>query len=380
MPGRVVIVGAGLAGTRCAQTLRAEGFDGALTLIGEEPDPPYERPALSKEFLTGARGDLALLPASYWVDHDIRLRLGTRVERVDVGRRIARTRHADIGWDALVVATGARPRTLPSLGGDGVHVLRTLDDARRLRAELLPGRRLVIVGAGFVGTEAASTARALGLEVTLVHRERLPFERVFGADVGRFLADRYRDHGVDLRLVRRATRLWRDGAGALRGIVLDDGTDLPCDLVLVAVGAEPGGELLGSNQAVPTDEAGRTAIAGVYACGDVAAPWHSALGGHLRLEHWTSASHQAAAAARTILGREPGKTAGPYFWSDQFGLRVQFVGVPTGSGRVLLDGDERSLEARYVADDDRLVAVLLVNRPESVPRFRRRLAAEALAA
>lgn len=379
-PDRVVIVGAGLAGSRCAQTLRAEGFEGAITLIGEEPQPPYERPALSKEYLAGTRSELALQAADYWQQNDIRLQLGTRVERVDLLRKVTRTTEGDVGWDALVIATGARPRHLPDIGGPGVHVLRTLADAERLRAELVPGRRLVIVGAGFVGAEVASTALALGLDVTIVDSGRVPFERTLGADIGRFLADRYRAHGVELRLETRVTRLHRDGRGSPRAVALADGAELRCDLLLVAAGAEPASDLLGLHAGIPTDADGRTALPGVHACGDAAAPWHPILAAHLRLEHWTSAAHHAATVARTILGRHPGVAPSPYFWSDQFGLRLQHVGYPQGWTRVALAGDAESLEARYLDADERLVAALLVNRPQAVSQLRRQLATEPLAA
>lgn len=380
IPDRILIVGAGLAGSRCAQTLRAQGFEGAITLAGEEPHLPYERPVLSKEFLAGTRRELALQPASSWQDNDIRLLLGTRVKRIDVARMLAQTSAGDIGWDALVIATGARPRRPSRTSGAGSHLLRTLPDAERLRAHLIPGRRLAIIGAGFVGTEVASTALGLGLDVALIDSGHLPFERTLGADVGRFLADRYRAQGVDLRLETRIRRLRRDGGGALRAIVLADGAELPCDLALVAAGAEPAGELLGLPSGIPTDEAGRTALAGVYACGDVAAPWQPALARHLRLEHWTSAAHQAATVARTILGHETSRAPSPYFWSDQFGFRLQHVGVPAGWARVVLDGDGASLEARYLDGDGRLVAALLVNKPHAVSQLRRQLATELLAA
>jgi 3-phenylpropionate/trans-cinnamate dioxygenase ferredoxin reductase subunit len=378
MPDRVVIVGAGLAGSRCALTLRAEGFEGEVVLIGEEPHPPYERPALSKAFLGGTREELAL-PAD-WGASDIRLVLDTRVEQVDPDRERVRTAGGDHPWDALVLATGARPRSLPDVDGQGVHVLRTRADAERLRAELVPGRRLAVVGAGFVGTEVASTALELGLQVALVDVERLPFERVLGTEVARILATRYRRHGVDLKLGARVGRLRRDTAGRLRALILADGTELPCDVVLVAVGVAPAGELLHLPAGIPTDPAGRTSLRGVYACGDVAAPWHPAVGGHHRLEHWTSAADQAGTVARAILGREPRGAPCPYFWSDQFGVRIQHMGVPTGWTRVVVEDDGDSLEARYLADGDRLVAALLLNRPRAAAELRRRLAAEALAA
>jgi NADPH-dependent 2,4-dienoyl-CoA reductase/sulfur reductase-like enzyme len=377
---RVVVIGAGLAGSRCAQALRAGGFDGAITVLGEERHPPYERPALSKEFLAGARGGLALRPASHWRDQDVRLRLGSRARRIDVASRTVRAGGEELGYDALVLATGARGRRLPGLGGAGVHVLRTLDDAVRLRAELRPGGRLVIAGAGFVGTEVASTALDLGLDVTIVDPGRIPFERVLGAEVGALLADRYRAHGVRLRPGTHVARLERTPAGRPRAAVLADGTVLACDVLLVAVGADPAGELLGRG-AVPTDSLGRTALPGVYACGDVAATWHAGLGRHLRLGHWTSAATQAAAVARTILGHDPGPVPAPYFWSDQFGLRLQHVGAPGDWLRVVVDDRGESVEARYLDGAGRLVAALLVNRPAAaLSQLRKELGTDALAA
>jgi len=380
MPGRVLIVGAGLAGSRCAQTLRAEGFDGEITLVGDEPHLPYERPALSKEYLAGKRTELALQPAAHWADQEIRLLLSMRMERIDPAAKLARTPAGDLEWDALVLATGARPRHLPDLTGTGVHVLRTLDDARKLRPELVASHRLAIIGAGFVGAEVASTAVELGLHVTIIDTGRLPFERTLGPEIGRLLAARYRSHGVDLRLETDIATVRRGPNGGVRALALANGDELACDLVLVAIGAKPTGALLNAHAGIETDEAGRTSIPHVYACGDVAAAWHPTLGRHLRLEHWTSAASQAAAVARTILDREPGTPSTPYFWSDQFGLRLQHVGSPQGWRRVVLEGDENSLAAQYLAPDDRLIAALLVNRPHHVARFRRQLAPALLAA
>jgi NADPH-dependent 2,4-dienoyl-CoA reductase/sulfur reductase-like enzyme len=381
MPAHVVVVGAGLAGSRCAQTLRAEGFGGAITLVGEERHLPYERPALSKAFLAGERTELQLQPAGLWADLGIDLRLGTRADRIDVAKKVMRTSSGDLRWDVLVLATGARPRRLPNLAaGTDVHVLRTLDDAHRLRQELLPGRRLAIVGAGFVGAEVASTATDLGLDVALVDAGRLPFERLLGQEMGALLADRYRAHGVDLRLGTGVGGLRRDRRGAVAALTLADGSELPADVVLVAVGAEPAGDPLGLPTGIPTDGAGRTAFRDVYACGDVAAVWHAPSGRHLRLEHWTSAAGQAAAVARTILGGEEPSSSTPYFWSDQFGLRLQHVGSADGWSRAVLEGSGDSIAARYLDADDRLVAALLVNMPERVGELRRQLVPELVAA
>ena len=238
----------------------------------------------------------------------------------------------------------------------------------------------MIAGAGFIGTEVASTALALGLEVTLVDKGRLPFEGTLGTEVGRFLAHRYRAHGVDLRLETLVTRAAPRRRWCAAGGPLSNGAELACDLLLVAAGAEPAGELLGLPAGIPTDETGRTALPGVYACGDAAAPWQPALAGHLRLEHWTSAAHQAATVARTILGHEVRAAPSPYFWSDQFGFRLQHVGVPRGWTRVLVDADDESLAARYLGADDCLVGALLVNKPHALRQLRRQLSAQPLAA
>jgi 3-phenylpropionate/trans-cinnamate dioxygenase ferredoxin reductase subunit len=380
MPRRVLVVGAGLAGARCAQTLRALGFDGGLTVVGAEPHAPYERPALSKQFLAGTRDEIALRPPDAWSGEGIRLLLGTTVQAVDPARRRARTSAGDLRWDALVLATGARARRLPALAGPGVHVLRTLADAGALRAALAAGRRLAVVGAGLVGTEVASTASGLGLDVTLVDGGRAPLERALGHEVGVILADRYRAHGVALRLGEAVAGVRRGADGLPRALVLSDGGEVACDAVLVAVGAEPAGELLGSRGRIETDCAGRTAAEGVFACGDTAAPWSPALGRHVALEHWTSAADQATAVAHALLGLDPPAPSAPYFWTDQFGLRIQHVGSATEWARVVLDGDESSFAARYLARDGRLAAALVVNRPGDAGRLRRELAPHRLAA
>ncbi len=330
----VLIVGAGLAGSRCAETLRAAGYDGRIVLAGEEPVPPYQRPALSKEFLAGTSDDVSLRPDGHWDELGIELRLGVRVHSVDPGRRTA-VAGSPLAWDHLVLATGARLRRP---GG-----LRTLADAHALRERLVPGSGLAIVGAGFVGLEVASTALALGVDVTVVEAGTVPLAGLLGPEVGEVLAQRARAHGVDLR------------TGT---------TDVPeRDTVLWAVGVAPARELLPK---LEVDTCGRTQIPRVYACGDVTGSGH-----------WTAASGQAAAAAWAILGESRPYEEALYVWSDQFGLRLQLVGDPTLGARVELDTGDGELRARYLDGSGRLVATLLGNRPHDVAAVRRELAAAA---
>lgn len=376
-PRTVVIVGAGLAGSRCAETLRAEGFAGRVVLVGEEPTAPYERPALSKEFLSGARDRVELRPDGFWAERGIELVLGRRVESIDL---LHRTVGEGLEWDAVVVATGARARRLPFAMPAGVHTLRTVADAGRLRDELGPGRRLVIVGAGFVGAEVASTARGLGAEVTVLDIARVPLERVLGAEVGGLLADRYRAHGVDFRAETGLARFVADAGGRVTAVALTDGTTLPCAAALVAVGAEPAVELVEADRGgIPTDACGRTGIPGVYACGDVASAWRPSVSRRVRVEHWTSAAGQAAAVARAIMGDERPYDDLPYFWSDQFGLRLQHVGHAEAWAGVELEGDADSFTARYLDGEGRPLAALLANRPREVAALRRELAGAGLA-
>jgi 3-phenylpropionate/trans-cinnamate dioxygenase ferredoxin reductase subunit len=370
--GTVLIVGAGLAGSRCAETLRAEGFDGRVLLVGDERHGPYERPALSKEFLAGEREQLELRAADFWEERGIELALGRRVAAVDVERR----RADGIPWDALVLATGARARRLPFAVPAGVHTLRTLADAQALRDALVPGSRLAIVGAGFIGAEIASTARTLGVEVTLVDVGRAPLERVLGPEVGGVLAARYRAGGVDVRLGVGLGRFLAHPDGRVCGVELTDGAEVACDTALVAIGAEPAGELAGGGS-VETDACGRTSLPDVYACGDVASAWRPAVSRHLRVEHWTSAAGQAGAVARAILGHERPYDDLPYFWSDQFGLRLQYVGHAEEWAGVEIEGGPDSFVARYIDRQGRSLAALATNRPREVGLLRRELAAAA---
>jgi 3-phenylpropionate/trans-cinnamate dioxygenase ferredoxin reductase component len=377
-PRSVVIVGAGLAGSRCAETLRAEGFEGSVTLVGDEPFGPYERPALSKEFLAGKKERLELRHESYWEERDINLVLGHRVDAVNAAMG---TIPGSPPADAIVIATGARARALPFPCPRGVHTLRTATDAKYLREALAPGSRLAVIGAGFVGAEVASTARSLGVEVTLIDLEDVPLARVLGREVGSILADRYRAHGVDLRLGVGLGRFIVSSSGRLTGIELTDGSTTACDTALVAIGAAPTCDLLGDpREGIRTDACGRTEHPGVYACGDVAYSWRPSLSAHVRVEHWTSAAGQAAAVAHAILGNERPYDEVPYFWSDQFGLRLQHVGHAEAPATTEIDGDPASFTAHYRDAGGRLVAALAANRPRDIGALRRELAGEATAA
>lgn len=354
-PRRVLVVGAGLAGARCAETLRANGFDGELRLVGSEPVPPYERPALSKEHLAGERdaASLELRPRAFWDEHGIELLLSRRVVSWDARARTATTGRGEVlPWDTLVLATGSTPRVLP--GWEHAHVLRTLADAERLRGRLRPGARVAVVGAGFVGTEVASTALSLGCSVQLLDVAAVPLERVLGPEVGALLARRYEEAGVELRL----------GAPV-------EPSELEAEVVLLAVGV--------TVDPIRTDACGRTETPGVYAAGDVAEAWHPLLGRRLRVEHWTSAAGQGAAVGHAILGEERPHAALPYFWSDQFGLRLQYVGHAERWDEVELDGEPGSFVARY-RERGETVAALAVNRPADVGRLRTELAGLAAAA
>jgi NADPH-dependent 2,4-dienoyl-CoA reductase/sulfur reductase-like enzyme len=350
----VVIVGAGLAGARTAETLRAEGFDGRIVLVGDEPVGPYERPALSKEFLAGKRdaASLQLRRPSFWDEHGIELVLGTRIERVDpVARTVHPARGPALAFDELVLATGARPRRLPLELPLGVHELRTLADARALRDELVPGSHLVVVGGGFVGAEVASTAHALGVHVTIVEAAPAPVSRVLGEGVGLMLAERWRARGIDVRLRTGLAHIRPDASGRVDAVLLTDGSVLRADVVLVGVGVEPVRELMPERPAVA-----------IHAAGDVVGPGH-----------WTAAAQDGAATARRILGLPPLPPQPHYVWSDQFGLRLQVVGTPHPEDELEFDGGADSFAARYLDTSGRTHAALLANRPAEAAALRREL-------
>ena len=380
----VAVVGASLAGLSAARALRAQGFDGTLTVIGAEARRPYDRPPLSKEFLAGDVGEDALALEADDDDLNAQWLLGVHATRLDAA---AGAVHLDDGTtvraDGIVVATGARARSWPASARlAGVHVLRTVDDAIALRRELRPGARLVVIGAGFIGGEVASTAAKLGLHVTVVEAALAPLAGPLGVRLGAAVARLHTEHGT--RLVCGAPVADLTGRDRVTGVQLADGRRLAADVVLVGIGAIPNVEWLRNSplqlsNGVVCDEGGATWIPNVVAVGDCAA-WHEpCVGSPHRVEHWTGALERPAIAVATLLagGRHDGAPAKPpYFWSDQYGRRIQFAGIAA-------PGDEITFEVGTLRDESFLavyrrggepVAVLGVDQPRLFTRLRRQLA------
>jgi NADPH-dependent 2,4-dienoyl-CoA reductase/sulfur reductase-like enzyme len=382
MSATVAVVGASLAGLSAARALRDQSYDGRIVVIGDEAHAPYDRPPLSKEFLAGTASldDIALGTPDD-TDLDIEWRLGTTAVGLDhISRSVLLRDGSEVTADGVVLATGARARRLPgSEGLDGVHVLRSLDDAIALREDLAAAERLVVIGAGFIGAEVASTARKLGLEVTVVETQPVPLAGPLGPEMGAVCAELHADHGT--RLVAGTGVTGLIGTGRVEAVELTDGTRLPADVVVVGVGATPNIEWLADSgvaldNGVLTDARGATNIPGVVAVGDCAASWSASAERHVRIEHWTNALEQPATAVATLLGAgEPAPTPVPYFWSDQYGARIQFAGS-RGGGDVarVVEGScaDRSFLVVYERDGHP-VAVLGMNQPRLFTRWRRQL-------
>ncbi|MEU5304306.1 NAD(P)/FAD-dependent oxidoreductase [Streptomyces noursei] len=376
---RIVIVGASAAGLTAAETLRRRGWDGTLTLIGEESRPPYDRPPLSKQILTGAwgpeRATLRSQPDLARVRAD--LRLGQRAVALDVpGRRVSLEGGESIGFDALVIATGVAPRRLPDGDLAGVHVLRTLDDAIGLRAALRAGPRVVVVGAGFLGTEVAAAARAMGLDVTVAEPEPVPVRRPFGNRIGALVAELHRDHGTRLRCGVPVRRL-RGAGGRVTGVELGDGTTLPADVVVMALGAAPAtGWLEGSGLRLGDGvecDAYCQAAPGIYAAGDVASWPNAHFGTRMRLEHRMNATEQAMAVAGNLLGDATPFAPVPYFWTDQYDTRIQAYGIfpPDAEMRIVYGDTSDGHFAAAYRHHGRVVGVLGWNAPRQARTLRR---------
>jgi len=335
-----VIVGAGLAGAKAAETLRTEGFTGRVVLLGSEPERPYERPPLSKGLLLGtaARDTVHVHAANWYPEHEVELRTTSTVTAIDrATRRVRLAGGEQVGYDKLLLATGAVPRGLPVPGADldGVLRLRTLADSDRIAEAVTAGTRLVVIGAGWIGLEVAAAARARGAEVTVVETADLPLQRVLGDRLAADFAALHREHGVVFHFGARTREL--RGSGRVSHVVLADGTVLDADVVLIAVGVTPDTGLaedagLKVDNGILVDGRLRTDDPDVFAAGDVANVEHPVLGARVRVEHWSNALHSGPAAARAMLGRDVSYDRLPYFFTDQYDLGMEYAGwVPPGS-------------------------------------------------
>jgi 3-phenylpropionate/trans-cinnamate dioxygenase ferredoxin reductase component len=364
-----VIVGAGMAGGKAAETLREEGFDGRIVLLGAEAERPYERPPLSKDYLRGEaeRGGVYLQEDAGWYEeHDVELRASTTAESLDVGGRAVVLADGErVSYDALLLATGAEPKRPPIPGADldGVHVLRTFADSDALRAVIDGGGRLVVVGAGWIGCEVAASARQKGMEVALVEPQSVPLEGVLGPELGAFYRAVHADHGVDLHLGTGVEAI--EGDGRVERLRTSDGTVLEGDAVVLGVGVAPRTKLaegvLDVDNGILVDASLRASADGVFAAGDVANHDHP-LFGRLRVEHWANALEQGPSAARAMLGQDAVYERVPYFFSDQYDVGMEYAGHSVPGDEVVYRGDPATREfVAFWLRDGRVAAGMNVN-------------------
>jgi 3-phenylpropionate/trans-cinnamate dioxygenase ferredoxin reductase subunit len=365
-----VIVGASLAGAKAAETLRHEGFDGRVVLVGAEDERPYERPPLSKDYLRGETGreKIYVHHEGFYADHEIELRLGrTAVDINPALSEVALDNGERLRYDRLLLTTGAEPRRLPIPGGelDGVHYLRSVEDSDALRERLDRGGTVVVIGAGWIGAEVAASARQRGLDVALIEPASVPLKRVLGPELGAVYRDIHAEHGVRMLLETGVEAF--EGTGAVERVRTSDGRALPCDFVVVGVGVAPRTQLaaaagLAVDNGVLVDEHLQTSAPGVFAAGDVANARHPFYGERIRVEHWANALHQGPVAARAMLGQPAVYDRVPYFFSDQYDLGMEYAGFATTWDRVVFRGDPASREfIAFWIVDDRVVAGMNVN-------------------
>jgi 3-phenylpropionate/trans-cinnamate dioxygenase ferredoxin reductase subunit len=377
MPVSFVVVGASLAGATAAATLREHGFDGDITLIGAEPQPPYERPPLSKQYLRGETPfEKALVrPLTFYDEHRIETLLGVRATRVEPAER---TVHLETGrrvrYDKLLIATGVRNRRppIPGLELEGVLDLRSVGDADALRRHVAAGKRAVVIGMGFIGCEVAASLRQMGVEVVAIESSPTPLFRVLGEDVGAVVAGIHRDHGVDTIFDDLVMRF--EGHGRVERVITKSGRRLECDFAVVGVGVETVVDFLaesgiGIDNGILVDDYCRTTVDGIYAAGDVANHWHPVFGRRMRVEHWQNAMQQGAAAARSMLGTGQPYDAIHWFWSDQYDANLQYAGFHHEWDRLVVRGslERRSFIAFYL-NRGRIDAVVALNRGKDVRR------------
>jgi 3-phenylpropionate/trans-cinnamate dioxygenase ferredoxin reductase component len=352
-----VIVGGGMAGAIATQTLREEGFDGKITLLGQEPNAPYERPPLSKDYLQGKadRDSIFVHPEPWYAEHAVELSLGSTVTSLDPASRTIGER---LSYDKLLLATGSKPRRLdvPGADLDGVYYLRNVEESDRLKIEFAQANRVVIIGAGWIGLETAAAARAAGLDVTLLVSGDLPLQHVLGPEAALIFDELHRSHGVDLRYRTTAVEL-TGRHGRVTGVMLSDGTRIDADMIIVGIGAVPRTEIaadagLKIDNGIVVDEHLRTSDPDIFAAGDIARTYNPRLGRHIRVEHWANARRQGVVAAKAMLGQDAADVRPSYFFTDQYDLSMEYTGDigPTGYDRVIF---------RRHADSDQMIVFWL---------------------
>ncbi|MEZ0383676.1 NAD(P)/FAD-dependent oxidoreductase [Mycobacterium sp. pW045] len=379
----VLIIGGGLAAVRTAEQLRRNDHTEPITIVGAEIHPPYDRPPLSKEMLQReavTAADVALKPAAFYEQHRIGLRLGCAARTVDVAAHTVTLADGEVlGYDQLVIATGLVPNRIPSFADlDGIHALRSFDDCLALRRRAAGARRAVVIGAGFIGCEVSASLRGAGVQVVLVEPQPTPLAAALGEQVGALITRLHRDEGVDVRTGVKVDSV--SGSDGVESVTLSDGSAIPADLVVVGVGSRPACDwLAGSGIAVADgivcDEAGRTSAPDVWAIGDVAS-WRDLSGAQARVEHWSNVAEQAKTMVSAMLGSAVVPRAGvPYFWSDQYDLKIQCLGHPRTGDTVHLTEDDGRRFVAYYERDGVLVGVVGAGIPEKIRTARAGIAA-----
>ncbi|MCA1832907.1 MAG: NAD(P)/FAD-dependent oxidoreductase [Actinomycetota bacterium] len=377
MTDRFVIVGANLAGGSAATTLREEGFDGTITLIGAEAHPPYERPPLSKEYL---RGEMPvektfLHAGDYYEEKSIDTVFGVRASRIDTDRKVVTLEDGEsVPYDKLLIATGVRNRRFPIPGLDlpGVHDLRTIDDASAIRAEIAPGKTAAVVGMGFIGAEVAASLRSRGIAIKVVEGFKVPLARVLGEDIGGVLEGLHRDHGVEMTFGDVVERF--EGSERVERVVTKAGAVVECDFAVVGVGVQPNveiceGSAIAVDNGILVDAQCRTNVEDVYAAGDVANHAHPVFGRNIRVEHWQNAIKQGPAAAKSMLGNDAAYDEIHWFWSDQYDDNIQYAGHHMTWDDLVVRGSlkERNFIAFYM-NGGLIDAAVALNRGKDLRR------------
>lgn len=378
----VVIVGGGLAAARTAEQLRRSEYPGAITIVSDEDHLPYDRPPLSKEVLRAETDDVTLKPAEFYAENNITMLLGNGAKSVDTeSQTLTLTDGSTVGYDELVIATGLRPkriRSFPEL--PGIHVLRNFDESLKLRQEAGSAGRAVVIGAGFIGCEVAASLRKMGVDVVLVEPQPAPLASVLGRQIGDLVARLHRAEGVDVRCGVGVSDV--SGDDRVRKVTLGDGTELDADIVVVGIGSHPATEWLDGSgldidNGVVCDEAGRTSAPHVWAIGDVAS-WRDTVGGQVRVEHWSNVADQARVLVPSMLGAEPPAAVSvPYFWSDQYDVKIQALGEPEATDTVHVVEDDGRKFLAYYERDGVVVGVVGGGFPGKVMKVRSKIAAGA---